>query len=152
MKRRCADHSAGPRAPTAGVRGRARGGPAEAGFTLLELLVSLGIVAILIIAQVAPFRRAIDARDRAESTMQRTGAIRVTLQRIGEELAKSGQVGIASRLEAPARQAPAASETGPSAVVASAQPQIRPEVPQNTETDAEAARWAASTQPSTDRS
>lgn len=73
-------------------------------------------------------------------------------ERIGEELAKSGQVGIASRLEAPARQAPAASETGPSAVVASAQPQIRPEVPQNTETDAEAARWAASTQPSTDRS
>ena len=87
MRRRCADHSAGPRAPMAGVPGRARGGPAEAGFTLLELLVSLGIVAILIIAQVAPFRRAIDARDRAESTMQRTGAIRVTLQRIGEELA-----------------------------------------------------------------
>ena len=81
------------------------------------------------------------------------GGLRAMLaQRIGEEPPQSGPVGIASRLEAPARQAPAASETGPSAVVASAQPQIRPEVPQNTETDAEAARWAASTQPSTDRS
>lgn len=74
-------------------------------------------------------------------------------ERIGEELAKSGQVGIAARLESPARQAPSASETAaPSAVVASVHTLSRPEVPQSIETDAEAARWAASTQLSTDRS
>jgi prepilin-type N-terminal cleavage/methylation domain-containing protein len=58
----------------------------EAGFTLLELLVSLAIVAILAAAEVAPFQRAISARDRAEETMERTGAARIVLQRLAEEL------------------------------------------------------------------
>jgi prepilin-type N-terminal cleavage/methylation domain-containing protein len=59
---------------------------AQGGFTLLELLVALAIAGILVLAQVAPFQRAIAARDRAEATLERTTAARVTLQRIAEEL------------------------------------------------------------------
>jgi general secretion pathway protein J len=59
----------------------------SAGFTLLELLVALAIAAILVLAQVAPFQRAIDSRDRAEAALERTSAARVTLQRLSEELA-----------------------------------------------------------------
>ncbi|MEW6273157.1 MAG: type II secretion system protein GspJ [Thermodesulfobacteriota bacterium] len=58
----------------------------EAGFTLLELLVSLTIVAILALAQAAPFQRAISSRERAEVAMERTNAARLTLQRLAEEL------------------------------------------------------------------
>lgn len=58
----------------------------EAGFTLLELLVSLTIVAILALAQAAPFQRTIETRERAETAMEQSNAARLTLQRIAEEL------------------------------------------------------------------
>jgi prepilin-type N-terminal cleavage/methylation domain-containing protein len=58
----------------------------EAGFTLLELLVSLTIVAILALAQAAPFQRTLSSRERAETAMQQSNAARLTLQRIAEEL------------------------------------------------------------------
>lgn len=58
----------------------------EAGFTLLELLVALAIVAILAIAQAAPFQTTISSRERAEAAMERSNAARVTLQRLAEEL------------------------------------------------------------------
>ena len=58
----------------------------EAGFTLLELLVALAIVAILAIAQAAPFQTTISSRERAEAAMERSQAARVTLQRLAEEL------------------------------------------------------------------
>ena len=57
------------------------------GLTLLELLVALAIAAILVLAQVAPFQRAIESRDRAEAALERTSAARVTLQRLSEEIA-----------------------------------------------------------------
>ena len=68
-----------PRAPCAPRSG-------EAGFTLLELLVSLTIVAILALAQAAPFQRTIETRERAETAMEQSNAARLTLQRIAEEL------------------------------------------------------------------
>lgn len=58
----------------------------EAGFTLLELLVSLTIVAILALAQAAPFRRTLETRERAETAMEQSNAARLTLQRLAEEL------------------------------------------------------------------
>jgi prepilin-type N-terminal cleavage/methylation domain-containing protein len=58
----------------------------EAGFTLLELLVSLTIVAILALAQAAPFQRTLSTRERAEAAMQQSNAARLTLQRMAEEL------------------------------------------------------------------
>jgi prepilin-type N-terminal cleavage/methylation domain-containing protein len=57
-----------------------------AGFTLLELLVALTIVAILAFAQAAPFQRALAAREHAERAMERSNAARMTLQRLAEEL------------------------------------------------------------------
>lgn len=70
-------------------------GSGELGFTLLELLVALAIVAIVIFAQVAPFRRAIESRDRAEAAMARSNAARVTLDRLAEEL--TGAVALKGR-------------------------------------------------------
>ena len=58
----------------------------ERGFTLLELLVSLAIAAILIAAEVAPFQRTILSRDRAERVMDQTSGARLTLQRLAEEM------------------------------------------------------------------
>jgi prepilin-type N-terminal cleavage/methylation domain-containing protein len=58
----------------------------ERGFTLLELLVSLAIAAILIAAEVAPFQRTILSRDRAERVMDQTSSARLTLQRLAEEM------------------------------------------------------------------
>jgi len=58
----------------------------EAGFTLLELLVSLAIVAILALAQAAPFQRTLTSREHAEEAMERSNAARLTLQRLAEEL------------------------------------------------------------------
>ncbi len=58
----------------------------QRGFTLLELLVSLTIVAILALAQAAPFQRAIASREEAEAAMERSNAARLTLQRLAEEL------------------------------------------------------------------
>jgi prepilin-type N-terminal cleavage/methylation domain-containing protein len=58
----------------------------ERGFTLLELLVSLAIAAILVATQVAPFQQTIVSRDRAERLMEGTSAARLTLQRLAEEL------------------------------------------------------------------
>lgn len=69
--------------PPSAVRA-GRGG--EAGFTLLELLVSLTIVAILALAQAAPFQRALSSREHAEEAMERSNAARMTLQRLAEEL------------------------------------------------------------------
>lgn len=58
----------------------------EAGFTLLELLIALAIVAIIAFAEAAPFQTTLSSRDRAEDAMQRSNAARVTLQRLAEEL------------------------------------------------------------------
>jgi len=58
----------------------------QRGFTLLELLVSLAIAAILIAAEVAPFQRTILSRDRAERVMDQTSGARLTLQRLAEEM------------------------------------------------------------------
>ncbi|HZR83059.1 MAG TPA: type II secretion system protein GspJ [Candidatus Binatia bacterium] len=58
----------------------------SAGFTLLEVLVALAIAAIVVLAEVAPFQRAIASRDRAEAALDRTSAARITLQRIAEEV------------------------------------------------------------------
>jgi prepilin-type N-terminal cleavage/methylation domain-containing protein len=64
----------------------------RAGFTLLELLVSLGIVALVAAAIATPFARTIDSRDRTERVMERTSAVRLTLSRIAEEL--QGAIGL----------------------------------------------------------
>lgn len=61
----------------------------EAGFTLLELLVSLTIVALLAVAQAAPFQRTLSSREYAEAEMERSNAARLTLQRMAEELTGS---------------------------------------------------------------
>ncbi|HEY8517833.1 MAG TPA: prepilin-type N-terminal cleavage/methylation domain-containing protein [Candidatus Binatia bacterium] len=58
----------------------------EAGFSLLEMLIALAIVAILALAQAAPFQRAISSREHAEAAMERANAARLTLQRLAEEL------------------------------------------------------------------
>lgn len=58
----------------------------ERGLTLLELLVSLAIVAILAAAQAAPFQRALTARELTETAMERSNVARLTLQRLAEEL------------------------------------------------------------------
>jgi type II secretory pathway component PulJ len=54
---------------------------------LLELLIALGIAAIIVAAQVTPFQETIESRDRAESAIEEASAVRVVLQRIAEELA-----------------------------------------------------------------
>lgn len=61
----------------------------EAGFTLLELLVSVAIAAILVATQVAPFQRTISSRDIAERRMEQSGSARLVLQRLAEELSSS---------------------------------------------------------------
>ena len=73
-------------APTRGRRRRCARLAAQDGFTLLELLVALAIVAILALAQAAPFQRTIESRERAETAMERSNAARLTLQRLAEEL------------------------------------------------------------------
>jgi len=69
----------------------------EAGFTLLELLVALAIVAILALAQAAPFQSTIKSRERAETAMEQSNAARLTLQRLAEEL--TGAVPMADERE-----------------------------------------------------
>ncbi len=56
------------------------------GFTLLELLVSLALLSVLVLTQVAPFRQTLLSRDRAEAAMERRSAVRLVLQRLAEEL------------------------------------------------------------------
>ncbi len=68
-------------------------------------------------------------------------------ERIGEQLAKSGQVGIADRLASSVRQPSPAVEATP-VVPAAAEP--GPQI--SAEAAAAATAWAASIQPSTDRS
>lgn len=58
----------------------------DAGFTLLELLVSLAIGAIVVFTMVAPFQRTIATRDHAERRIEQTSAARLTLQRLAEEV------------------------------------------------------------------
>lgn len=58
----------------------------EAGFTLLELLVGISILAIIVVTQVAPFQQTIETRDRAEASVQTASAVRIALLRISEEL------------------------------------------------------------------
>jgi flagellar protein FlgJ len=74
-------------------------------------------------------------------------------ERIGEELAKSGQVGVAERLESSVRQpTPAASEASPGAIPSSGQRPASAAVPASSEAVAEVAQWSTLTQTSTDRS
>lgn len=58
----------------------------EAGFTLLELLVSVAIIGIIFAAQVGPFQQTIASRDSAEKTIEATAAARTTLERLAEEI------------------------------------------------------------------
>ncbi len=58
----------------------------EAGFTLLELLVAVSIIAIVVVAQVAPFQQTIKSRDHAEAAIQNASAVRLTLLHLSEEL------------------------------------------------------------------
>ena len=67
----------------------------ESGLTLLEVLVALSIAAIIAMAQAAPFRRAIAARDRAEEALEQTTSARIALDRMAEEL--TGAVALKGR-------------------------------------------------------
>lgn len=58
----------------------------DRGFTLLELLVSLALLSVLVLTQVAPFRQTLLSRDRAEAALERRSAVRLVLQRLAEEL------------------------------------------------------------------
>ena len=58
----------------------------EAGFTLLELLVSTTIIGILFAAQAAPFQQTLQSRDRANLAIEATAAARTTLERMAEEI------------------------------------------------------------------
>lgn len=58
----------------------------QSGFTLLELLVSLSIIAIIFAAQAGPFAKTIESRDQAERTIEATAAARTTLERLAEEI------------------------------------------------------------------
>lgn len=78
-----------------GRASRRAGARGEAGLTLLEVLVALSIAAIVAIAQAAPFRRAIAARDRAEEALEQTTSARIALDRIAEEL--TGAVAVKGR-------------------------------------------------------
>lgn len=69
-----------------GVHRTAAGLRGDSGLTLIEVLVALSIAAIIAIAQAAPFRRAIAARDRAEEALEHTTSARIALDRIAEEL------------------------------------------------------------------
>jgi Rod binding domain-containing protein len=71
-------------------------------------------------------------------------------ERIGEELAKSGEIGIADRLASSMRQPPNAADADPGAVSASLQPPAQPAP--SAEPDGEAAQSTTLAQPSTDRS
>ena len=64
----------------------------DSGFTLLELLIAVAVVAILVLIQVGPFQQTIVSRDRAEAQVERVTGARLALLRIAEEL--SGAVGI----------------------------------------------------------
>jgi prepilin-type N-terminal cleavage/methylation domain-containing protein len=59
----------------------------QSGFTLLELLVAVAIVAIIALVQVAPFQQTIVSRDRAEASIERATSARLALLRLSEELA-----------------------------------------------------------------
>ena len=63
-----------------------RGRKSEAGFTLLELVVGMAIIAIIMVAQVAPFQQTIESRDHAAETARTVSAARLTLLRLSEEL------------------------------------------------------------------
>lgn len=65
---------------------RPSGHDGQAGFTLLELLVGISILAIVVVAQVAPFQQTIESRDRAEAAVRGTAASRLALLRLTEEL------------------------------------------------------------------
>lgn len=58
----------------------------QAGFTLLEILVGISILAIVVVVQVAPFQQTIESRDRAEAAVRGTAASRLALLRLTEEL------------------------------------------------------------------
>ncbi len=58
----------------------------QRGFTLLELLVGISILAIIVVTQVAPFQQTIETRDRAEAAVRSSSAARITLLRLSEEL------------------------------------------------------------------
>jgi type II secretion system protein J len=77
------------RRPQQGARERRARRGREAGFTLLELLVSVAIAAILVATQVAPFQRTILSRDIAERRMEQSSSARLVLQRLSEELSSA---------------------------------------------------------------
>jgi type II secretion system protein J len=77
----------GPQQKVADARSTRR--DREAGFTLLELLVSVTIAAILVATQVAPFQRTILSRDIAERRMEQSSSARLVLQRLSEELSSA---------------------------------------------------------------